>query len=70
MREVRLAILVAIGQRHPAFADAAYVNSMSRLELRRAHVIKENEWADHLPSCGGLHAAHDEAAEIALPRFH
>jgi hypothetical protein len=43
---------------------------MTRLELRGTDVIKENERAHHLPSFGGQHSAHDEAAEITLPRIH
>jgi hypothetical protein len=47
-----------------------YVDSMTRLELRRTHVIEEDEWAHHLAPRGGQYSAHNETAKVALPRIH
>jgi hypothetical protein len=47
-----------------------HVNSLSRCELRRTQVIKENERAHHLTPLGGQHSAHGKTAQIALPRIH
>jgi hypothetical protein len=48
----------------------SHVDSMTRLELRRTHVIEENEWAHHLASRGGQYSTHNETAKVALPRIH
>ena len=46
------------------------VDSLARLELRRPHVIEEDERAHHLTALGRQYSAHDEAPEITLPRIH
>ena len=47
-----------------------HVDPVTRLKLRRTHVIEENERPHHLASFGGQHPAHKEAAEITLPRLN
>jgi hypothetical protein len=47
-----------------------HVNSLSRRELSRTQVIKENERAHHLTPLGRQYSAYDKAAQIALPRIH
>src|ERR1700727_36604 len=46
-----------------------HVDPVTRLELRRTHVIEENEWAHHLTPLGRQHSAYHEAPKITLPRI-
>ncbi len=55
-------------RRQPDMGMRAHVDAATFDERRRAHLIEEDEGADHLALCGGQHAAHLETAEIPRAR--
>ena len=58
-----------IGHRgEPDVRMRAHVDALAEQELRRAHLVEEDERADHLPLCRRQRPAHLETAEIAGPR--
>lgn len=50
--------------REPDMRMRADVDTATGEELRRTHLIEENEGADHLPFCRRQRAAHLEPAEV------
>jgi hypothetical protein len=52
----------------PDMGMRAHVHALGGQEFGRAHLVEEDETADHLPPWGGQGAAHLETAEIAGAR--
>jgi hypothetical protein len=46
----------------------AHVDPVAEQELRRAHLVEEDERPDHLPAVGRQRPADLEAAEVTRPR--
>ena len=49
----------------PDMGMRAHVDPVAGQQFRRAHLVEEDEGADHLPSGRGQGAAHLEAADVA-----
>ena len=55
--------------REPDVRVRPHVDALPRPEVRRSHVIEEDERTDGLQPHRGQHATHGEIAEVARPRF-
>ncbi len=62
---VKLAAIEIGDGRQPDVRVRPHVDASASEELRRPHLVEEDEGTDHLPLRRGQGAAHLEAAEIA-----